>query len=528
MNILLVDDEPEVITAMMQAISFESLGFDHVFTAYDARRARECFERNPVDILLTDIEMPGESGLDLLAWVRDSRRETITLFCTAYADFNYAKKAIELKSFDYFLKPIAYPELHGRLCAAIAEVERVRTAQNRERCGALWMTNAEEAAFAYWQRVLSGAILSDAERVRLAADCGLAYTADTVFTLAITLLTDENDVTEQWRRYAFKNMAAEVFGHTGVRLETVSLLPNDARCLVLRTEPGYTDADFTADAARLLSLSALHLSTSANFFYRSGVTLSSAFSDYEAAKRVFLDDVTSAQRVIDTRGYTFKKLPYSLPHLHDWELMLTAGRCDELVAQLCQHLDRLQAAESVNASCLKAMRIDMMQMIHTILKQRQIEAHDIYADARFDKLRENSLLSVQHMKRYLEYIVRRGAEYIAQAEQSQSVVGRVKEYIHAHLSEEITRTGMAQLVFLNSDYLARIFKKETGQSLGAYLQDCRIHEAKRQLTQTNAQVNEIAQNVGYDNFSYFSHIFREKNGMTPNEYRRKNTGKGSA
>ena len=73
---------------------------------------------------------------------------------------------------------------------------------------------------------------------------------------------------------------------------------------------------------------------------------------------------------------------------------------------------------------------------------------------------------------------------------------------------------------LNSDYLARLFKKETGQSLGAYLQDRRIHEAKKLLVQTNIQVNEIAQRVGYDNFSYFSHTFREKTGVTPNEYRK--------
>jgi YesN/AraC family two-component response regulator len=46
-----------------------------------------------------------------------------------------------------------------------------------------------------------------------------------------------------------------------------------------------------------------------------------------------------------------------------------------------------------------------------------------------------------------------------------------------------------------------------------------MEEAKRLLLSTDYSINEIAQRVGYDNFSYFSHVFRDKTGMTPNEYR---------
>ena len=80
------------------------------------------------------------------------------------------------------------------------------------------------------------------------------------------------------------------------------------------------------------------------------------------------------------------------------------------------------------------------------------------------------------------------------------------------------------MFFLNPDYLARVFKKETGLSIGGYLQDIRMNEAKKLLAHTNVPVNEVAMGVGYDNISYFSHVFREKTGLTPVEYRRRGGG----
>ena len=121
MNVLLVDDEMDVLEGITDALDFDSLGIESVYLAQSAAHAREILLSRNVDIMVTDIEMPGESGLDLLQWVRDSGLDTVTLFCTSYANFNYAQKALEMHSFDYFLKPIAYSALQERLAAAVKE-----------------------------------------------------------------------------------------------------------------------------------------------------------------------------------------------------------------------------------------------------------------------------------------------------------------------------------------------------------------------------------------------------------------------
>jgi two-component system response regulator YesN len=101
-----------------------------------------------------------------------------------------------------------------------------------------------------------------------------------------------------------------------------------------------------------------------------------------------------------------------------------------------------------------------------------------------------------------------------------SAVEVVRRYISENLDDDLTREKLADIVFLNSDYLARIFKKETNESLSNYISRKRIEIAQEYLTRTNQSVNIIAGLVGFDNVSYFSKVFKERVGMTPKEYRK--------
>lgn len=102
-----------------------------------------------------------------------------------------------------------------------------------------------------------------------------------------------------------------------------------------------------------------------------------------------------------------------------------------------------------------------------------------------------------------------------------SVMERVKEYIDGNFGQEITRNDIAEQVYLNPDYLSRLFKKETGMSISAYLLKKRIDTAKELLEHTTMPVNVISMYVGYHNYPYFTRIFHENTSYSPNEYRKK-------
>ena len=100
-----------------------------------------------------------------------------------------------------------------------------------------------------------------------------------------------------------------------------------------------------------------------------------------------------------------------------------------------------------------------------------------------------------------------------------SVLDKIQDFVKSHLYSPITRDEVANAVFLNPDYLSKLFKKETGEGLSSYITRLKISEAKRLLIQTQIPISTIASDLGYSNFSYFSKLFKKETGKTPNEYR---------
>lgn len=108
-----------------------------------------------------------------------------------------------------------------------------------------------------------------------------------------------------------------------------------------------------------------------------------------------------------------------------------------------------------------------------------------------------------------------------QDDHTEHSMDRIKKYIDEHFQEDIRREDLAELVYLNVDYMSRVFKKDTGVSISAYLIRARVKKAKALLTESMMPVNAIAQYVGYSNFSYFTKMFKDNTGYSPLEYRRK-------
>lgn len=89
-----------------------------------------------------------------------------------------------------------------------------------------------------------------------------------------------------------------------------------------------------------------------------------------------------------------------------------------------------------------------------------------------------------------------------------AVVENVKDYVHEHYAEDISRQDIESSVHLNGDYLNRIFKKATGYSLVQYIQYYRILVSKRLLAEQKCTITEAGTKVGFDTPSYFAKVFK--------------------
>ncbi len=130
MKVLIVDDQPEVVESMVSGVNWERLGAEAVLTAYSVKEAQGIFERERIDILLCDIEMPPTNGFALLRWVQERFAGVVCIFLSAHAEFEYAQEAVKLGSFDYILQPAPYAEIEAAVERAAC---KVREAENERR-----------------------------------------------------------------------------------------------------------------------------------------------------------------------------------------------------------------------------------------------------------------------------------------------------------------------------------------------------------------------------------------------------------
>ena len=129
MTVLVIDDQIHVVEGILSEVSWENLGVDKVWKAYNAVEAKGILLLNKVDIMLCDIEMPGENGLSLLKWTQDQGMEVECIFLTAHADFVYARTAMQLGSFDYILQPARYEDIGNAILRAKQRIQEKREQQ---------------------------------------------------------------------------------------------------------------------------------------------------------------------------------------------------------------------------------------------------------------------------------------------------------------------------------------------------------------------------------------------------------------
>ena len=101
------------------------------------------------------------------------------------------------------------------------------------------------------------------------------------------------------------------------------------------------------------------------------------------------------------------------------------------------------------------------------------------------------------------------------------LIVKVKDYISKNYMKDILVDDIAGYVFLNSSYLCTVFKREVGTTIVNYITNYRLNKAMEFLERKDIKIADIAKKVGYNNISYFNSIFRQKIGLTPNQYRKR-------
>ena len=145
MNLLIVDDEVITIKGMMNGIDWKACGIDgKIWTAYSAESALKILNTQEIHLMLCDIEMSGDNGIDLLRSIRGINKEIACIFLTCHANFEYAQDAISLGCSDYILKPAPYEVIAERVKKVCAGLQRRLREQELVKYGSRELSGPEE------------------------------------------------------------------------------------------------------------------------------------------------------------------------------------------------------------------------------------------------------------------------------------------------------------------------------------------------------------------------------------------------
>lgn len=122
MTVLLADDEAIALKMLQKLVKWEELGLTLEGTARSGDELLELMEKIRPDIVVTDIMMPGKTGLEIIRVAREKGLQAHFLITSAYADFSYAQTAIRLGVRDYLEKPIDGAELNSTLRKIVSEL----------------------------------------------------------------------------------------------------------------------------------------------------------------------------------------------------------------------------------------------------------------------------------------------------------------------------------------------------------------------------------------------------------------------
>ena len=107
----IVEDEIKLLNGLCKLYPWNSLGFEIKAKATNGQEMLDYLNNNHLDVILSDISMPVLNGIDLAREIQQKDLDTIVIFLSGYADFQYARQAIRYNVYEYILKPVKFQEL---------------------------------------------------------------------------------------------------------------------------------------------------------------------------------------------------------------------------------------------------------------------------------------------------------------------------------------------------------------------------------------------------------------------------------
>ncbi len=556
-RVLAADDEYWSRENIRNLLPWEEYSFEFLEPACDGEEVLERIPEERPDIILTDINMPFLNGLEMLERIHKEYPEIITVAISGYDDFQKVKGVFISGGIDYLLKPVGKEELIAVLTKALGILEEREAKKEQDES----IRQQEYRLSSYLEDGEYSALLS--KKLYGGGDAQPHVSSTRTFSEVATVMVKFYDITEiaagfnhdaLMTSFNIKSRLRELFGDTG---KTVIFNYRNKMSEFLLAG--------AADAGKLERFAANVLR---EFPLETYGPVSVVLHEQASS----LDDIGTIYREMIAALMT---RPFGRSHsiLHCIQKPQKPGEHEDLFyMDSCAAPSKEQTQPDAGntqdgISACKGADIRLEDELSHLLsaKQKTAAEHLIFDASCFATCEEDGWTYLD-VKQYVGRVTNilygfvrdRMPELTAQIEESMenidyymkcldaksmisslrifldslwandsrkdsdSVMAQV-EHIHAYIEksyyETFTLTSLAEQYHVDASYLSRTFSKTYGETITAFLTRTRMEHAIELMRDPDRKLETISMLVGYDDYNYFSRVFRKKMGVSPSEYR---------
>lgn len=531
-QILLVDDEPIILSGIKFLIDWEKNDCEIIGTARNGKSAMEAIESLRPHIVICDINMPVISGLDVLKYASENSNLPVFIMLTNYGEFNLAREALRYKAIDYLLKSQLDEEsLEKSLSNAKEEYERRRGLMKVDLATQYLQGNRNKIVaqsllkiiYSYpscmkesIEDLISNNVLNNYCFIHLFLD----YRALPNFE---NLSDKEFSQLFSWEQEVVEKLAGNTFQHY-----TILDLYNNKQSLLLFCYHtlNYSNALIEHFYTKLCNAS--HNITQ--------IQLSLTTTDMFADASSILDGIGQLLQLAE-HNYNFGDnilLFHQLSNIDFYDLSLkhitnklvqairTSNRsqCELLmnlaIEEVTLHPHKRQTAINECTSLYSTTA----SILEPMLPEHQ--HNDYFQNSTINILAISKLISRRNVLNWLENHKKNIIRQLEQLTSSKSQLAeKARNYVIQNIDQRIMLQDVAEYVNLTPNYLSALFKKTFNCNFVDFINEVKMERACTLIHEGKYKIYEISFMLGYDNPYYFTKVFKKQMGLTPTEYQRK-------
>lgn len=522
-NVLIVDDDLATVDVIKDTMDWQSLGINYVFTAYNVAGAKKIIRKKNIHIIISDIEMPQASGLDLLKWIRDQKIDCEFLLLTNHESFTYATNAINYNASAYLTKPFDMDIMRLNLQKIINRLIEKRRLQKSSDYGKRMEKNLRFVKLDFWKQLLEGGFQNMSHILKEVAERNIEIEVNQSYYIIFIKLSIIEDDIERYGKSVYEFVVEKTITETitgkaendsVVKFQADNSLSYFAICndidkeilkdkchkLIKSLKEQFTSiiTCYISNPNKLMEFSSSKQKLEKLFYYNLGIK-----------NRVFYEDEVVIPDKNEMQILDIQKLA---TYVNERNKAL-------ILNYLKQTFHELTLYNRMHLYSLYLMKQEITQVVFANLMQKGIQATKLFHDEFSIQLSNRALDSTIDMIRWVNYLLEKTFAYEKEIEKSATIIDKINQYIHDHYKEDIDRSIIAGEFYLTPEYLAKLYKKRTGISLKTYINQYRIEKAKELLRTSDKSISDIAEAVGFDNISYFSTLFKKMTGLSPKDYK---------